>query len=126
MASAVDTVGGDVDASEASAEPNYLQDQSESLQASTDMVVVVEGTALPCHRQIMALHSKVFAGMMDMTSGHEFGTGALQHTLHMPPHGLCHKPDLQLQQGCHCAAVADVVMLGACSCRQHAANRGAV
>ena len=58
----------------ASVEPDYLEDMTEFLRASTDMIIVVEGTSLPCHKQVMAVHSKVFAGMADLTAS--LGHGA--------------------------------------------------
>ncbi len=58
----------------ASAELDYLADMTEFLRASTDMLIVVEGTELPCHKQVMAVHSKVFAGMADLTA--RLGHGA--------------------------------------------------
>ena len=57
-----------------SSELDYLQDMTEFLRASTDMLIVVEGTELPCHKQVMAVHSKVFAGMADLTA--RLGHGA--------------------------------------------------
>ncbi len=46
---------------------------SEYLAASTDMHLIVEGVQLPCHKQILSLHSNIFAGMVDMTSSSENG-----------------------------------------------------
>ena len=56
------------------AEPGYLQHvMSEYLIPSTDMRLVVEGTALPCHKDVLALHSKVFAGMIELTANTAHG-----------------------------------------------------
>ena len=60
--------------SDASAELDYVADMTEFLRSSTDMLIVVEGTELPCHKQVMAVHSKVFAGMADLTA--RLGHGA--------------------------------------------------
>ncbi len=57
-----------------SPEPDYLEGMSEHLLGSTDMLLVVEGVELPCHKQVMAVHSKVFAGMADLISKHGHGT----------------------------------------------------
>ena len=54
--------------------PGYLNDMPKALQANTDMLIVVEGTELPCHKQVLAVHSKVFAGMAELTAG--VGRGA--------------------------------------------------
>jgi len=80
MAAPVERMSSEADAYGIGADSDYLENLTESLWASTDMAIVVEGTALPCHKQIMALHSKVFAGMVDSTSSHEIGSGALPHT----------------------------------------------
>ena len=58
---------------EANVESDQFKDMSEHLLASTDMLLIVEGTELPCHKQVMAVHSKVFAGMADLVSSHEQG-----------------------------------------------------
>ena len=50
------------------ADLKYLESMPEYLRATTDMLIVVEGTELPCHKQIMAEHSKVFASMTELTS----------------------------------------------------------
>ena len=55
------------------AETDYSQDMSEHLWASTDMLIIVEGVGLACHKQVMAVNSKVFAGMADMVSSHGHG-----------------------------------------------------
>ena len=66
-------VGVHSNPSRASSEPDYLQDMSEYLRSSTDMLMVVEGMGLPCHKQVMALHSKVFAGMANLTASLDHG-----------------------------------------------------
>jgi len=83
----------------ASAELDYLADMTEFLRASTDMLIVVEGTELPCHKQVMAVHSKVFAGMADLTArlGHGASGFCTDLLLHGPPPPL----NLELQKGSH-------------------------
>jgi len=49
-------------------EQDYLQLSHGYLRMTPDRFIVVEGTELPCHKQILALHSKVFSDMMEMTS----------------------------------------------------------
>ena len=56
-----------------SKEPDYLEGMSEHLLASADLLFVVEGTDLPCHKQVMAVQSRVFAGMADLIVNHKHG-----------------------------------------------------
>ena len=44
----------------------YLDAMSDYLRDSTDTVLVVEGTELPCHMLILAQQSRVFSGMADL------------------------------------------------------------
>ena len=64
------------EASYTGAEPDHLRELSEHLLASTDMTIIVEGVGLPCHKQIMALHSKVFAGMAELITGYRHGASS--------------------------------------------------
>ena len=47
-----------------STEPDYLQSNNDYLRGSADVCIVVQGSELLCHKQVLALHSKVFAGML--------------------------------------------------------------
>ena len=71
----------------ASAEPDYLQGMSARMCASTDMLIVVQGTALPCHKQVMAVHSKVFNGMADLVPSHGHGACVCNAASSLPPDG---------------------------------------
>ena len=43
----------------------YLDNMSEFMRSSTDVVLVVEGTELPCHLLTLAQHSRVFSDLAD-------------------------------------------------------------
>lgn len=74
-----------VSAAEAAANvPDYLADAdpaglvilplfAQFLRSSADVVLVVEGTELPCHSQVLASESRVFKDMLESTS---MGEGA--------------------------------------------------
>ena len=59
--------------------PDYLKDVDPAglvilplfakfLRSSADVVLVVEGAELPCHRQVLASESRVFKDMLESTS----------------------------------------------------------
>ena len=62
---------------------DYLETMSAFLRGSTDVVLVVQGTELPCHKQILAQQSRVFSGMADFIGGTE--EGADRTSLHQGP-----------------------------------------
>ena len=86
------------------------------------MLIVVEGTALPCHKQVMAVHSKVFAGMADLTArlGHGAHASAKIHRSIAP----CVHRILELQKATSCCTVSDAAVL--LSSRKPPAHGGAI
>lgn len=82
MAPTAETVGSAAPSTAAEPDIDHLKDMTESLRASTDTLIVVEGTASPCHQQIMAEHSKVFADMVDMISSHKCGAHIASHAMY--------------------------------------------
>ena len=49
----------------------YLGSISDYLRDTTDTVLVVEGTELPCHLLVLAHHSRVFSGMAGLLASRE-------------------------------------------------------
>ena len=80
---------------------DYLNISNGYLRISADMLIVVEGTELPCHKQILAQHSKVFSDMMEMTS--DVGQRAHGNTLEAYAINL---EQLRLIADCEFAAVS--------------------
>ena len=83
--------------------PNYLTDVDHAglailplfadfLRSSADVVLVVEGTELPCHSQVLASESKVFKDMLEATSREK---GAFAAAMHQPVLWLCTYKSLQ-------------------------------
>ena len=101
----------------------YLQDTSEFLRSSTDMLIIVEGTALPCHKQVLAAHSKAFAAVAEQL------TASLGHGVHRDSHKtVTRHPADNIQNiapgRAICGSGSDGVVL--CSCRRKPSSGSSV
>ena len=105
-----------------SAEPDYLKDAGCHLRRSTDMLIVVQGIGLPCHKQDMAVHSKVFADMAEKISSHGHGALARHASAALQAGDICLHPALHVskcQNDIHLPIIANGVDVMQISLQTH-------